>query len=291
MSTQLTSIPTTKKPVEPGAPEHKNVHAAKLAVMKEVGYVQKQRSNGLNYTFAGEAALIAALRPVMIEHGLTITPISSRIVESSTYSTRNGGEMRLVRTEETFRITHAPSGTSEDITMLGEGADAGDKTVSKALTCGYKYFLRQTFMIETGDDPDQHASVEAAPLRNDQGGVRPKITQADVDAAAKNAVTRLQTGNVGNRPESSFATAKYPPTDKQVNFLNSLLRKHGIPEYHGPEAVKRLANSMYTGGKEVRISIDALKAADDCPSSLLDLVFVEEAVEVEPEFSDGDLPY
>jgi hypothetical protein len=65
----------------------------------------------------------------------------------------------------TYRLTHAPSGESEDCQVLGEASDAGDKAAPKALTGAYKYFLRQTFLIETGDDPDRYTSAdqEAAP--------------------------------------------------------------------------------------------------------------------------------
>jgi hypothetical protein len=65
----------------------------------------------------------------------------------------------------TYRLTHASSGESEDCQVLGEASDAGDKAAPKALTGAYKYFLRQTFLIETGDDPDRYASAdqEAAP--------------------------------------------------------------------------------------------------------------------------------
>jgi hypothetical protein len=67
----------------------------------------------------------------------------------------------------TYRLTHAPSGESEDCQVLGEASDAGDKAAPKALTGAYKYFLRQTFLIETGDDPDRYASAdqEAAPAK------------------------------------------------------------------------------------------------------------------------------
>ena len=42
------------------------------AVMGAVGYVQKaqQMSQGMRYRYAGEADIIAALRPSMVEHGL-----------------------------------------------------------------------------------------------------------------------------------------------------------------------------------------------------------------------------
>jgi hypothetical protein len=36
----------------------------------------------------------------------------------------------------------------------------GDKATAKAMTGAYKYALRQTFCIETGDDPDKDPSVD-----------------------------------------------------------------------------------------------------------------------------------
>src|SRR5262249_40839779 len=40
----------------------------------------------------------------------------------------------------------------EDCQVLGEASDAGDRAAPKALTGAYKYFLRQTFLIEAGDE-------------------------------------------------------------------------------------------------------------------------------------------
>ena len=53
---------------------NKDIYAALNAVMQEVGYVQKKRTAGLNYTFAGEAALIAAIRPELEAQGVVVHP-------------------------------------------------------------------------------------------------------------------------------------------------------------------------------------------------------------------------
>jgi hypothetical protein len=140
--------------------EHKDIHAAINAVMGEVGYVQKTKTNGLNYSFASEADLIKALRPVMIEHGITFYPSGVQIVANEAYETSNGKLMNRVIGMFTFTFTHAPSGTSLQVTVLGEGADVGDKASNKAMTGALKYALRQTFVIETGDDPDATSSEE-----------------------------------------------------------------------------------------------------------------------------------
>lgn len=127
-------------------------------VMHAVGYVQKQRASGLNYSFAGEAALIAALRPAMVENGLTLVPVGMTILFSEGFSNTKGTLMHHVRVGATYRLSHAPTGEREDLYAIGEAIDAGDKACNKAMTGAYKYALRQGFMIETGDDPDENPS-------------------------------------------------------------------------------------------------------------------------------------
>jgi len=142
--------------------EHKNIHEAINGVMKEVGYVQKEKKQGLNYSFASEAALIQALRPVMVEHGIYAYVIEVLKIYRDNYSTKSGTVMTNTLEHGKVRFQHVHSETFIDVEATGEGADAGDKSANKAMTGMLKYALRQTFMIETGDDPDKDASVERA---------------------------------------------------------------------------------------------------------------------------------
>ena len=135
-----------------------NIYSAINAVMKEVGYVQKERKSGLNYSFAGEAALIAALRPEMVEQGIVMNVSEIRNVVMEKYLTSNDKPMNSCTLDMCVRFTHIASNTFIDVWARGEGADAGDKSNNKAMTAAFKYALRQTFMIETGDDPDQFSS-------------------------------------------------------------------------------------------------------------------------------------
>jgi hypothetical protein len=134
------------------------IQKAIWAIMCEISYVQKQKSPNLNYTFAGEAALIRALRPYMEKYGVIMSVIDQKDVVFESYQTAKGSSMNRTRLMATVRFYHAPSGTFIDVTAPGEGADSGDKSGNKANTCAYKYALRQTFVIETGDDPDEDAS-------------------------------------------------------------------------------------------------------------------------------------
>jgi hypothetical protein len=151
-------------PTHPWYPEIviDTIQKAIWAVMCEISYVQKQKSPNLNYTFAGEAALIRALRPYMERYGIIMSVIQQNEVEFETYQTAKGSPMNRTRLMATVRFTHAPSGTFIDVVAPGEGADSGDKSGNKANTCAYKYALRQTFVIETGDDPDDEPSEKQA---------------------------------------------------------------------------------------------------------------------------------
>ena len=139
--------------------EHKSIHEAINAVMNEVGYVKKSKSGGLNYSFAGESALIAAIRPSMVEHGIYMSVANIRELKRETYPTKSGTIMNNTIITGVVRFAHV-SGSEILVESIGEGSDVGDKSANKALTGLYKYALRQTFCIETGDDPDKYASEE-----------------------------------------------------------------------------------------------------------------------------------
>ena len=63
-----------------------------------------------------------------------------------------------------FRFIHAPSQTHIDVEVRGEGNDSLDKASYKAATGALKYAIRQAFLIETGDDPDDSQEQKEAEL-------------------------------------------------------------------------------------------------------------------------------
>jgi hypothetical protein len=158
--------------------------AAKLEVMRSCPYVQKQKSAGLNYSFAGEADLIASLRPALLLHGLSVAPVKVTVLEQGRYQTVKGSLLNHVLVAVTYRLTHASSGEAEECEVLGEASDAGDKAAPKALTGAMKYFLRQTFLIETGDDPDRYSSDEQEAAVPGNAELLTRLTRFDSRLAA-----------------------------------------------------------------------------------------------------------
>ena len=139
--------------------EHKNIQSALLAVYGAVGYVRKEKSQNLNYTFASETAFIREIRPAMIENGITVSVSKMDNLTQESYTTAKGSVMMRSTVHGVVTFSHV-SGTSVSVEAYGEGSDSGDKSLNKAMTDMYKYAMRQTFMIETGDDPDKEASQE-----------------------------------------------------------------------------------------------------------------------------------
>jgi hypothetical protein len=99
-----------------------------------------------------EAELIAAMHPAMRKAELTVCPLSVDVVSESEYRTLNDRRMGHVRAVVTYRFSTEIE--SQDVRVLAEAADSGDKASSKLMTMAMKYALRQFFLIETGDDPD-----------------------------------------------------------------------------------------------------------------------------------------
>jgi len=185
---------------------------AKLAVQAEVGYCLKTTSKGLNYSYASEAELIAALRPAMTEHGLTIAPVGMELVNRIEYQTPRGTTMFTTIVRAVYRLSH-DSGEHEDIQVFGEGADVGDKGLPKAMTCALKYALRQSFLIETGDDPDKYISQEkaAAPKADGRDDSYGRAVAA-IHSASSEADLKLYAEHFRNR---GF-------TDEQIESLDQL---------------------------------------------------------------------
>lgn len=160
------------------------------AVMSQVSYVQKTGKNSFHgYSYAGEADLLAVLRPAMIEHGLMLFPS----VDNVSPPDANGNVMVMM----TYTLVHKDGEVwPEKLQAAGMGNDRakngtiGDKGVYKAITGANKYMLFKLFQIETGDDPEvvsahDKASDEPAPVPTlPKAKARDMYTelQAEIDA-------------------------------------------------------------------------------------------------------------
>jgi len=104
------------------------------------------------YKFRGIDAVLNALAPILASHGLVLVP-SVEESEIRTIQTAKGTAMNHCKVKMAFTFYDA-DGDSITHTYHGEAMDRGDKSLNKACTAAYKYFLFQAFTIPVEGTPD-----------------------------------------------------------------------------------------------------------------------------------------
>jgi hypothetical protein len=128
-------------------------------VRRRLGYVQKRGHNERhNYSYVTAADLAGSVGDILAELGVVVIP---QLQSISTETPRSSSD-RIARVVMNYRFVDARSGEELSVRIAGEGADPGDKAPYKAMTGALKYALLQSFLLSTGDDPeDEHANSRA----------------------------------------------------------------------------------------------------------------------------------
>lgn len=124
----------------------KSIYGKIAKVMSQVSRIPKNGYNSFHkYQYATESDLTDNMRPILLEAGLAYF--------SNVLSQSRDGEFTKVEME--FTLFDLESGEMLKSIYWGEGQDKNDKGLYKAYTGATKYFLMKTFLIPTGDDPEQ----------------------------------------------------------------------------------------------------------------------------------------
>lgn len=173
--------------------------AAKInQVMSKVSNLAKDGTmQGVgNYGYLSEEKITSELHSAFTEAGLVIVPFSPEVIECNT----NTNGMRFVLIKQTYRLMDKDEPKEDPIYIatLGEGMDKGDKAVLKAQTACYKYALRQSCMITTGDDPDHTSSEDATKGGKQQQRPQAQKQQPKTQQVAGNGATATDTTDLQN---------------------------------------------------------------------------------------------
>lgn len=173
--------------------------AKKLAkVMQEVKYIQKTGFNTFHkYKYATEADVNEKVREELAKQNIIMLP-SVLGHEMRTHTNRNGATEYITCIDMQFTFVDGDSGESFAINMSGEGQDAGDKGIYKAIAGAQKYALMKVFMIPTGDDPEADEGVDE---RNQGKSNAPQKPQTGAPQSGKTSDTQVQVliGIVGKK--------------------------------------------------------------------------------------------
>ena len=145
--------------------------------LKEKGVLKKGGKNDFDhYSYFSEAQYKELFTELFSKHGLELK------FNEVSYDTFDGTEKqsngRLVKVE--FELFDIDTGFGETTRITGEGIDKGDKAGYKAYTGALKYYLANTFMVATGDDPEKESPAEKMNAVNGR-----KATPKQVEALSR----------------------------------------------------------------------------------------------------------
>lgn len=120
--------------------------------LKSMGVLKKGATNQYDrYKYFSEAQYKELFTGLFCEHGLELkfTELEYGTFEGT--EKQSNGRMPKLQ----FTLMDIDTGFGEDTVITGEGMDKGDKAGYKAYTGALKYYLANTWMVATGDDPEK----------------------------------------------------------------------------------------------------------------------------------------
>lgn len=125
--------------------------------LKDKGILKKEGNNTYDkYKYFSEAQYKQLFTELLSEAKLELsfTELSYETFEGS--EKQSNGRMPKLK----FILTDVDTGYWEETVITGEGIDKGDKAGYKAYTGAVKYYLANTFLVATGDDPEKDSPSE-----------------------------------------------------------------------------------------------------------------------------------
>lgn len=145
--------------------------------LKEKGILKKGATNDFDrYSYFSEAQYKELFTELFSVHGLELK--FNEIDYATFEGTEKQGNGRMPKLE--FSLFDIDTGFYETTTITGEGIDKGDKAGYKAYTGALKYFLANTFMVATGDDPEKESPDNKMNTKTDR-----KASPKQVELLAK----------------------------------------------------------------------------------------------------------
>ena len=106
-----------------------------------------------------------------------------------------------------FDLFDIETGFFESTIITGEGLDNGDKAGYKAYTGALKYFLADTFMVATGDDPEKDSPDQQMNQRGVRKASEKQLAILRQHYQGGNLMHLLEVNNIGRLEDLPMAKA------------------------------------------------------------------------------------
>ena len=200
----------------------------KLAeVRRRIGYVQKRGHNErFNYSYVTAADIAGSVGDILSELGVVVIPRLEDISYESAVS--RGEATRMARVVMAYTFADVDSGEEIIAKVAGQGLDPGDKAPYKAMTGALKYALLQSFLLATGDDPeDERPDARFTPTNSDRLVSADEIRElerliAETGTELERVLAYYKVASLKEMTETNYRRA--------VEVLNRKLAKRGSQE-------------------------------------------------------------
>jgi hypothetical protein len=222
----------------------------KLAVMGAVSHIEKTGKNShFQYDYVEDVVVTERYRTSMLDCGIAF---GAEALEVNACGQGAGKIGTVYSVKMKFTLTDVDTGYSESSEWFGMGADSGDKALYKAYVGAKKYFLTQTFLAPTGNDPECDGNtVKGAgdasgkanrssekPVRRTSTSSTPKPASTEPDAKATAVIHKIMDALVGDVPQGRIVDPK-----KLIAYILDWKGKLPTKEASVPKVVAKIIDN------------------------------------------------
>lgn len=169
------------------------IHAALCAVMKDVGAVKKtDRNDTQHYSFRGVDAVVKAVYPALLQHGVTVQPNVRMYEYGSVEVGARRTPMGHARVIVDYTFTSTEDGSAVTCSAAGEAMDSGDKATPKAMSVALRTALLQALMLPTDDVEPDSQTYERSPAQEPADPAVAELNEAKAEVKAAWEASRGQ---------------------------------------------------------------------------------------------------
>lgn len=173
-------------------------------LLNEKGILQRGGKNDFDhYSYFSEAQYKQLFTELFSTVGLEMkfTELEYGTFEGS--AKQANGRMPRIQ----FDLFDIETGFFESTIITGEGMDKGDKAGYKAYTGALKYFLADTFMVATGDDPEKDSPDQKMNQRGVRKASEKQLAILRQHYQGGNLMHLLEVNNIGRLEDLPMAKA------------------------------------------------------------------------------------
>ena len=226
-------------------------------VMTAISYIQKDKVNEFHrYSYASEEVIKKALHKEFVAQGIMFfMDILENIVHDKQIETKSGRrDTSITGIKVKYSFVDVESGEYIQGTFAGAGEDTGDKGLYKAITGAIKYILTTTFLIPTGNDPENEEAGEQG-KRARGHGLQPKSGTARQTERLNDDPTGLENDQEMQLLAKKERIAKMhflltrikSPTKAQIEESIDKLTGYPLIETHYDDIIRELSRLLNEG--------------------------------------------